>query len=81
MSTKNDVINPAHYQQQSMETIELIRGSMSTEAYRGFLLGNILKYVTRYKYKNGSTDLRKAMWYLNELTSLQVIEEDANADN
>ena len=36
MSTKNDVINPAHYQQQSMETIELIRGSMSTEAYRGF---------------------------------------------
>lgn len=81
MSTKNDVINPAHYQQQSMETIELIRGSMSTEAYRGFLLGNIIKYVTRYKYKNGSTDLRKAMWYLNELTSLQVIEEDANADN
>lgn len=81
MSTKNDVINPAHYQQQSMETIELIRGSMSTEAYRGFLLGNIIKYVTRYKHKNGSTDLRKAMWYLNELTSLQVIEEDANADN
>ena len=30
-----------------------------------FMQGNVIKYVTRYKYKNGIEDLEKAMWYIN----------------
>lgn len=33
----------------------------------GFLEGNIIKYVTRWKYKNGVDDLRKAQHYLAKL--------------
>ncbi len=33
----------------------------------GYLEGNIVKYVTRYEYKNGLEDLYKAREYLNKL--------------
>lgn len=34
-----------------------------------FLEGNIIKYVTRWKHKNGIDDLRKALIYLQRLLS------------
>lgn len=33
----------------------------------GFLEGNIIKYITRYKEKNGKQDLLKAKHYLEKL--------------
>jgi len=33
----------------------------------GFLEGNIVKYIARYKHKNGLEDLKKAEWYLQRL--------------
>ena len=33
----------------------------------GFLEGNIVKYITRWKEKNGVADLRKAQHYLAKL--------------
>ena len=32
-----------------------------------FLEGNVVKYVTRYRMKNGLEDLLKAQWYLERL--------------
>ena len=32
-----------------------------------FLEGNVVKYVTRYRMKNGLEDLEKAKWYLERL--------------
>ncbi len=40
---------------------------MSQEAYRGYIKGNILKYVWRYEKKGLIEDLRKAQVYLNWL--------------
>lgn len=41
---------------------------MSKEAFRGYLKGNIMKYLWRYENKNCEvTDLRKARWYLEAL--------------
>lgn len=37
----------------------------------GFLEGNIVKYVTRYKKKGGLQDLQKARHYLDKLISIQ----------
>jgi hypothetical protein len=34
-----------------------------------FCEGNIVKYVTRWKYKDGLDDLKKARWYVNKLIS------------
>ncbi len=38
----------------------------------GYLEGNIIKYISRYKRKNGIEDLHKAMHYLEKL-----IEEES----
>ena len=35
-----------------------------------FVEGNIIKYVTRYRYKNGLKDLLKAQWYINDICLL-----------
>jgi hypothetical protein len=68
---ETDQINrPPHYNSNTMETIDLIRDSMELEEYRGYLKGNIFKYVSRYRYKekeNPYKDLLKAQWYLCKL--------------
>jgi len=33
----------------------------------GFLEGNVVKYITRYKTKNGLADLEKAKHYIEKL--------------
>lgn len=67
MKDYDSVDNPAHYNKGGVECIDAIRGSMSAEAFRGFLKGNVMKYVFRYEAKNGLEDLRKARWYLERL--------------
>ena len=41
----------------------------------GFLEGNIIKYITRYKYKNGIEDLLKAKQYLDKLIDTKTSKE------
>ena len=57
----SDKINPLYYN-KSIETTDYILAHDL-----GYLEGNIIKYVTRYKDKNGIEDLQKAEWYLNKL--------------
>ena len=63
-------LDPKHYTDNElfiMEPIEIMKTSMTPEAYRGFLLGNIIKYTYRYKGKNGIEDLEKAKVYIDFL--------------
>jgi hypothetical protein len=72
----SDITHPKHYNTGVIETIELIKSSMPIDAYKGYLMGNILKYVCRHKHKNPAEpwkDLKKAEWYLAAL-----IREEAN---
>lgn len=64
-----DVVNkPKHYNTGEIECIEAIRASMSPIEFRGYLKGNILKYLWRYNYKGKPTeDVDKAAWYLARL--------------
>jgi hypothetical protein len=57
----DDKINPEHYT-QGIECIDYV-----TSKNMSFLEGNVVKYVTRYKMKNGLEDLEKAQWYLTRL--------------
>ena len=60
---KQDLINkPAHYTQGSIEPIDFIESQNMN-----FLEGNIIKYTTRHKHKNGLEDLQKARFYLDRL--------------
>ena len=60
------VNNPPHYNKSGIETIDAIK-AMTDDGYEYSLQGNIMKYLWRYRYKNGVEDLKKAQWYLNEL--------------
>lgn len=68
------VDHPAHYTSGSVETIDHIRDMLTADGYEGYLVGNVLKYLARYRYKGGTEDLRKAAWYLARLVELK---EDA----
>ena len=54
--------DPDHYK-GAVECIDAIKASMSQEAFRGYLKGNIIKYVWRYEKKGLIEDLRKAEVY------------------
>ena len=66
--TINDVVEaPIHYNTGEIECIDYIKDSMSESEFIGYLNGNLIKYVHRYRNKNGAEDLRKAKWYLDKL--------------
>lgn len=59
-----------HYKNCPIQPVEYIEANGL-----GFCAGNVVKYVTRYKAKNGVEDLRKARHYLDLLIEI----EDRNA--
>lgn len=64
----NEVNKPSHYSSGEIECIDAIQASMSEEAFKGFLKGNVMKYIWRYEKKvNPKQDLEKARWYLDKL--------------
>ena len=76
---KQDAVNhPAHYTQGGIECIEALKACMSTDEFRGYMKGCLMKYVWRYRLKNGLEDLKKARWYLDRLISeMEVAKDDA----
>jgi len=54
---------PEHYGILKMMPIEYLMISMTPEEYKGFLKGNIIKYVIRADEKNGVDDYQKAIVY------------------
>lgn len=69
-ATQDIVNHPNHYNSYSREVIDTMQGSMTTEEFKGYLKGNVMKYINRYQFKNGVEDLKKAQWYLNKLTKI-----------
>ena len=64
----NNVHSPSHYMHGKKETIDVIRDWMENAEQHGYLKGNVLKYVSRYKFKGEPLeDLQKASWYLSRL--------------
>lgn len=63
----SDNVNHSNHYQGDIETIDYIKDKLTTEEFRGFVKGNVLKCVSREGLKNGDEDLKKARWYLNEL--------------
>lgn len=63
MLLSDDVVHhPSHYTQGKIEVWDFI-----VDQRLGYLDGNIIKYVCRFRHKNGVEDLKKARAYLNKL--------------
>ena len=63
-----DMVNsPPHYNQTGIECIHAISAATS-DGFKYYLQGNILKYLWRFDYKDKPIeDLQKAKWYLDKL--------------
>jgi len=66
---EEDVVNsPAHYNMLDIEAIDLIEMSMTSDEFQGYLKGNAMKYIIRYKHKGKpKQDIAKGLWYLKRL--------------
>lgn len=63
----NNIHHPKHYALEGLEpyeAVDLIKSSTGN-GFEGYCIGNVLKYVIRYKKKNGIEDLKKARVHLN----------------
>ena len=66
-SKPDNVNHPKHYLKGGLECIQVIKAQLTPEQYEGYLYGNVIKYMWRWKEKNGLEDLRKANHYLDWL--------------
>ena len=65
---KDNVNNPLHYKKGSIECLDAIKASLSFEGYKGYLKGNVEKYIWRMDYKGKTLeDCEKASFYLDRL--------------
>lgn len=72
-----DLTKQEHYTNNGIEPIEIMQKNFSHDEFIGFCKGNVLKYLLRYKDKNGLEDLEKAKIYLNWLID-ELVAEDLN---
>ena len=80
----NDNVNhPDHYTSGGIECIDAIRASLGDREFADYCKGNIIKYIWRYRRKNGVEDLRKAQVYLNWMIEAEkrMKEDVKNADD
>lgn len=63
--SKEQVEHPSHYNKGKIEVWDY-----TTSHNLDFLEGNVVKYVTRWRHKNGIQDLYKAQQYLNKLVEV-----------
>lgn len=74
-----DMVNhPKHYISKSgLETIDVIEAfTEDLDGIEAVCTANVIKYICRWKHKNGLQDLEKASWYLNKLINHISNEEE-----
>lgn len=63
-----DNINPDHYKQGGVECIDALEAAtVNLKGIEAVCTANAIKYLWRWKEKNGAEDLRKAQWYITKL--------------
>lgn len=68
-----DMVNhPPHYTAGKMECIDAIEAMLTPEEFKGFLKGQVVKYLWRARLKGAEAqDQQKAAWYLARLNALE----------
>lgn len=67
-------IRPKYYQGKDGKDLfsRFEDGLLSPDGVRGMYVGTAMKYLTRYRQKNGLEDLDKAMTYIEELKQFEI---------
>lgn len=73
------VNHPQHYiSETGLETIDVIEAfTFDLKGIEAVCTGNALKYICRWKNKNGIEDLKKARWYIDRLINhVETLEKE-----
>jgi|TARA_R100000951_G_scaffold65230_5_gene55056 hypothetical protein len=65
-------VGGGHYKDFEIQPIEFIH-----QNNLGFIEGNVIKYITRWRYKNGIEDLKKVKHYVDLLIELEALNENS----
>lgn len=60
-----------HYKSKIVQPWEAMEAWMTSEEFVGYLRGNCLKYLARYRDKGGLNDLLKCQHYLDKLIDME----------
>ena len=74
-SPMNQKINPTHYKQGKIEVIDFI-----LDQKMDYLTANVQKYISRWRFKDGVCDLKKARWFLDKLIEQEEGRGDSNSE-
>ena len=66
-NVEDKVNSPSHYSHGEIECIDAIAAALTPDELKGFVRGNVIKYLWRTEHKGGLEDLKKARWYLDYL--------------
>jgi len=72
MSSLNRQVDGDHYKDLPIQPAEYIHANAM-----GYFEGNVVKYVSRWRKKNGIADLEKAKHYIELLIELETKREAA----
>ena len=56
-----------HYTDKAIQPWDAMQEWMNEEQFKGFLAGNVIKYIARVQDKGGVLDLQKCKHYLDKL--------------
>jgi len=73
VSSKDKQVGGGHYKDMPIQPIDFI-----LKNGLGFCEGNVIKYISRHKAKNGPEDVRKAIHYCEML--LETYDDENNAE-
>lgn len=75
MAEEVDMVNqPPHYTAGSIECIDALKAALTPDEFRGFLKGQVIKYIWRCGLKGATLeDVQKAGWYRNRLEQ-EIVE-------
>lgn len=70
--TSDAVNHPSHYTQGGVECIDALQAAtINLSGIEAVCTANAIKYLWRWKQKNGKQDLEKARWYIEKLIGMQ----------
>jgi len=72
----DNINHPAHYETDGIECIDAMQITQGLEAVMDFCVCNAFKYLWRHRRKNGTEDIKKAVWYLNKYIELSEEKEN-----
>jgi hypothetical protein len=72
---EKDVARQEHYMQFCIQPIRYLKNLLTMEAFEGYLVGNIIKYATRFKVTRNTKDLRKVSDYAHILCGSVLLKQ------